>query len=67
MNSTKITLNFFNSKMHDLVRRFNDEMRRRRTLHYLKRDLRRLTEQRLRDIGINPENIPHLTKCEFEF
>lgn len=67
MNSTKITINFFNSKMHDLVRRLNDETRRRRTLHYLKRDLRRLTEQRLRDIGINPENIPHLTKCEFEF
>ena len=67
MNSTKITVNFFNSKMHDLVRRFNDETRRRRTLRHLKRDLRRLTEQRLRDIGINPENIPHLTKCESEF
>lgn len=67
MDSTKIIMNFFNSKMHDLVRRFNEEKQRRRTLHYLKRDLRRLTEQRLRDIGINPENIPHLTKCEFEF
>ncbi|WFS67251.1 hypothetical protein CFBP4996_14555 [Agrobacterium leguminum] len=67
MNSTKITINFFNSKMHDLVRRFNEEKQRRRTLNHLKRDLRRLNEQRLRDIGINPENIPHLTKCEFEF
>ncbi|MDK4715422.1 DUF1127 domain-containing protein [Rhizobium sp. CNPSo 4039] len=67
MSSTKITLNFFISKMHDLVRRLNDETRRRRTLHYLKRHLRRLPEQRLRDIGINPENIPQLTKCEFEF
>lgn len=67
MNSTRITQKFFNSRMLDLVRRFNAETRRRRTLHYLKRHLRRLTEQRLRDIGVNPENIPHLTKCEFEF
>ncbi|GAC1045579.1 hypothetical protein thsrh120_55840 [Rhizobium sp. No.120] len=67
MNSTKITINFFNSKMHNLVRRFNEEKQRRRTLHHLKRDLRRLTEQRLWDIGIDPENIPHLTKCDVEF
>ncbi|MCZ4430720.1 hypothetical protein O3S81_13525 [Agrobacterium sp. SOY23] len=67
MDSPKILIDFFNSKMHDLLRRFNDETRRRRTLNHLKRDLRRLNEQRLRDIGINPENIPHLTKCEFEF
>lgn len=67
MISVKIVISFFNSKMRDLVRRFNKEKQRRQTLRYLKRDLSRLTEQRLRDIGINPENIPHPTKCEVEF